>query len=115
MRWRAVEENGRNGESSGETRQQDGEIKGARRSNRKPLTWLGSWRAGRSGRVPRHAFLAMQSRTFSALYVLLRLLRPGHDGGRQRSAYSTLAHSQHPRAETEQLHQPAATCREESC
>lgn len=37
-------------------RRQDGEIKGARLSDRKPLTWLGSWRAGRSGRVPRRAF-----------------------------------------------------------
>lgn len=35
---------------------QDGEIKGARLSDHKPLTWLGSWRAGRSGRVPRRAF-----------------------------------------------------------
>ena len=51
--WRRM---GGNGEGSGETRQQDGEIKGARRSNRKPLTWLGFWRAGRSGRVPRLAF-----------------------------------------------------------
>ena len=31
----------------------DGEIKEARRSNRKPLAWLGFCRAGRSGRVPR--------------------------------------------------------------
>ncbi|WP_407120197.1 lytic transglycosylase domain-containing protein [Bradyrhizobium sp. STM 3561] len=35
---------------------QDGKIKEARRSNRKPLTWLGFRRAGRSGRVPRLAF-----------------------------------------------------------
>jgi hypothetical protein len=34
----------------------DGEIKGARRLNRKPLTWLGFRRAGRSGRVPRFVF-----------------------------------------------------------
>src|SRR6266567_3734130 len=102
MHWRALEKNGRKGESSGEARQSDGEIKGARRSTRKPLAWLGFYRAGRSERVPRHAFLAMQSRIFSALSALLRLLRPCHDGGRQRSAYSTRAHSQHPRAETEE-------------
>ena len=53
-------------EGSGEAQLEDGEIKGARRSNRKPLTWLGFGRAGRSGRVPRLAFSTMQSKTFSA-------------------------------------------------
>lgn len=42
--------------ATGRPRRQDGEIKGARRSNRKPLAWLGFRRAGRSGRVPRRAF-----------------------------------------------------------
>lgn len=48
-------------------RRGDGEIKGARRSNRKPLAWLAFRRAGRSGRVPRLSFCIMQSRIFSAL------------------------------------------------
>jgi hypothetical protein len=69
--WRSV------GDTTG-----DGEIKGAHRSNRKPLAWLGFWRAGRSVRVPRSAFWAMQSKTSSALWVLLRHLRAGYDRSR---------------------------------
>lgn len=42
--------------ATGRPRRQDGEIKEARRSNSKPLTWLGFFRAGRSWRVPRLAF-----------------------------------------------------------
>jgi hypothetical protein len=51
-----LEMNGRKGERNGQVRHQDGEIKGARRSNNKPLAWLGFRRASRSGRVPLLAF-----------------------------------------------------------
>ena len=95
-------------------RRQDGEIKGARRSNRKPLTWLGFRRAGRSGRVPRLGFLRMRSTTFSALYAFWRPSRRSHDHGRQRSAYPARAHPQYPRAEAEELHQSGATRGEEN-
>lgn len=54
------------------SRQRDGEIKAARRSNHKPLAWLGFGRAGRSGRVPRLVLLRRNSIVFSALLPIPR-------------------------------------------